>query len=177
MSSVQIRYLTRSILLVLHIKKYDYMHMAVIHVYTSIYTHIYVELKASSCPGVEGKAAALASRKPLAPEDKNGNKTLRRNAPPRRINRDVISDEGDGKTVINHHVASINKGREAVINRDIKRDTFRAVQRWSRRTQESKIRLRQQKEKTAGCASEGLLARKLHSRSPAVINSNAQCGG
>ena len=51
--------------------------MAVIHVYTFTYTNIYVELKASSQPGAEGKGAAFASQKPLAPEDKNGNKTLR----------------------------------------------------------------------------------------------------
>ena len=151
--------------------------MAVIHVYTFTYTYIYVELKASSQPGAEGKGAAFASWKPRAPDDKNGNKALRRNASPRRINRDVIRVKGDCKTVINHHVASINKGGGAVINRDIKRDAFRAVQRWLRRTRESKIRLRQQKEKTAGCASEGLLAHKPYSRSSAVINSNAQGGG
>ena len=49
--------------------------MAVIYAYTytSTYTHIYVELKASGHPAAEGKGAAFASWKPLAPEDKNGN--------------------------------------------------------------------------------------------------------
>lgn len=123
------------------------MHMAVIYAYTSTYTHIYVELKASGHPAAEGKGAAFASWKPLAPDDKNGNKTLRRNASPRRINRDVISVKGDCKTVINHHVASTNKGGKAVINRDIKRDALATARRWLRRTRESKIRLRQQRKR------------------------------
>ena len=114
----------------LHIKKYDYMHMAVIYAYTSTYTHIYVELKASGHPAAEGKRAAFASWKPLAPEDKNGNKTLRRNASPRRINRDVMNVEGGCETVINHHVTSIGKDEKAVINRNINRDAFRNVRRW-----------------------------------------------
>lgn len=42
--------LSRSILLVLYIKKYDYMYMAVIYVYASIYMHTYVGLKAPRCP-------------------------------------------------------------------------------------------------------------------------------
>ena len=37
------------------------MHMAVIYAYTSTYTHIYVELKASGHPAAEGKGAAFAS--------------------------------------------------------------------------------------------------------------------
>ena len=123
------------------------MHMAVIYAYTSTYTHIYVELKASGHPAAEGKGAAFASWKPLAPEDKNGNKTLRRNASPRRINRDVMNVEGGCETVINHHVTSIDKGGKAVINRDIKRDALTTARRWLRRTRESKIRLRQQRKR------------------------------
>ena len=121
--------------------------MAVIYAYTSTYTHIYVELKASGHPAAEGKGAAFASWKPLAPDDKNSNKALRRNASPRRINRDVIRVKGDCKTVINHHVASTNKGGKAVINRDIKRDALTTARRWLRRTRESKIRLRQQRKR------------------------------
>ena len=123
------------------------MHMAVIYAYTSTYTHIYVELKASGHPAAEGKGAAFASWKPLAPEDKNGNKTLRRNASPRRINRDVMNVEGGCETVINHHVTSIDKGGKAVINRDIKRDALTTARRWLRRTQESSIHLRQQRKR------------------------------
>ena len=123
------------------------MHVAVIYVYTSSYRHTYVGFNTPGCPSTKQKETTLASRKPLAPKDKNGNKTLRRNASPRRINRDVISVKGDCKTVINHHVASTNKGGKAVINRDIKRDAPTTARRWLRRTQESKIRLRQQRKR------------------------------
>ena len=121
--------------------------MAVICAYASTYTHTHVRLKASGRPGAEGKETALASRKPLAPDDKNGNKALRRNASPRRINRDVMNVKGGCETVINHHVTSIDKGGKAVINRDIKRDALTTARRWLRRTRESKIRLRQQRKR------------------------------
>ena len=76
-----IHWYTRSVLQLLHIKKYDYMHKALIYVYTSTYTHTYVRLKALSHPDAQRERAAFASRKPLAPDDKNGNKALRQMHP------------------------------------------------------------------------------------------------
>ena len=77
LSNSQIQWLTRSFLQVLHIKKYDYMHTAVIYVYISSYRHIYVGFKTPGCPSTEQKETALARRKPLAPEDKKVNKPRR----------------------------------------------------------------------------------------------------
>ena len=43
--------------------------------------HTYVRLKALSHPGAQQERAAFASRKPLAPDGKNGNKALRQMHP------------------------------------------------------------------------------------------------
>ena len=81
LSHAQMHWHTRSVLQLLHIKKYDYIHIALIYAYISTYTHTYIRLKALSHPGAQREWAALASRKPLAPDGKNGNKALRQMHP------------------------------------------------------------------------------------------------